>query len=198
MKRFLLAIFLISTLFFSVFAEDDESLYSPYGYQSNFSFYVCDTYDFSGQKDYLQGKISIDLAEGWFGRWGIYTSIGVDLGGQLDSKVDSSTIATVFTPDIGVSYYLNPKLIVSGGFGLSQTWYKTTEEKTHTTIYSCGLAVPVKLRYYIFDNFAVTGSLIPMLQPGTPEEKGDRTKSRLVFVTQFNLGVTLSVPSRRL
>lgn len=196
--------FVISILLFflctSLYSQQNE--YQAFALQTNYNLSFGYDLDPKFNNNYFHGKILVDLAEGWFNRFGISSAIGGDIGSSKNSDTSSSLIATLYTPEIAFSYYILPKLVASAGLAFTQTWYITKEESSlntvNTLIYSSGLALPVKLRYYCTDYIAAHLSVNFFFHPWISiQDKNGKNKSIYDAVTQMNVGVTFSVPSRR-
>ena len=173
----------------------DFPLYTNYNLAFGYNLDPKFTYNF------FQGKIMIDLAEGWLNRFGISSVLGGDIGYSQNDSESSSVIATLYAPGLGFSFCIFSKLVVSSGVYFSQTWYITKEENAqipvNSLVYSNGLAVPLKIRYYITDFIAVLASANFMFHPWIPiQNENGKNTSVYDFVTQLNIGVTFSVPSK--
>ena len=193
--------FVISILLFflctSLYALE-QSEYKDFALQTNYNLSVGYNLDPKFTDDYLQGKIMIDLAEGWFKRFGILSAIGGEIGYKKSGDSSSSIIATLYTPEIGFSYYIFPKLVTSAGVCFTQSWYITKEDAVNTLVYSSGLALPVKLRYYFTDYIAALVSVNFLIHPWiSVQDENGKTDTVYDAVTQLNVGVTFSVPSKR-
>ena len=145
----------------------------------------------------------VDLAEGWFNRFGFLSAIGGEIGFSQNDINSSSFIATLYAPGLGFSYRIFKGLVASTGVYFTQTWYRTKEENdlitVNTLVYSNGLAVPVNIRYYFNDYIAVLASANFMFHPWVPiQNENGKNSSIYDVVTQINIGVTFSVPSRQL
>ena len=204
--RFVISVllFFLCTSLYSKTPDDDsqktEAQYFPL--QTNFNLSVGYNIDPKFSRNYLQGKIMIDLAEGWLNRFGFLSAIGGEIGFSQNDVDSSSFIATLYAPGLGFSYHVFQKLVVSSGLYFTQTWYRTKEENelntVNTVVYSNGLAVPLNIRYYINDYIAVLASANFMFHPWVPiQNENGKNNSIYDVVTQVNIGVTFSIPSRQ-
>lgn len=204
--RFVISIllFFLCTSLYSQSQNDDSQKkeYREHPLYTNYELSAGYNLDPKFTSNYFQGKIIVDLAEGWFKRFGFSSAIGGDIGYSKNDGNSSSLIATLYAPGFGFSYCILPKLIVSVDVFFTQTWYKTKETNNTNTVnslvYSNGLAVPVKMRFYFTDFIAASASVNCMFHPWIPiQNESGKNTTIYDFVTQMNIGVTFSIPSRQ-
>ncbi len=206
--RFVISVllFFLCTSLYSKSPDNDESQMTEARYvplQTNYNLTAGYNIDPKFSHNYFQGKIMIDLAEGWLNRFGFLSAIGGEFGFSQNESDSSSFIATLYAPGLGFSYRIFKGLVASTGVYFIQTWYRTKEVNdlisVNTIVYSNGLAVPVNIRYYFNDYIAVLVSGNFMFHPWVPiQNENGKNNSVYDVVTQLNIGVTFSVPSRQL
>ena len=205
--RFLISIllFFLCTSLYSQSQNDEDSKkteYRDFPLYTNYNLSAGYNIDPKFNSRYLQGKIVVDLAEGWIKRIGFSSAIGGEIGLKQNDSSSSSFIATLYAPGLGFSFCIFPKLITSVDVFFTQTWYQTKEineiNTVNSMVYSNGLAVPVKIRFYFTDFIAVSASVNCMLHPWIPiQNENGKDTTVYDFVTQVNVGVTISVPSKQ-
>jgi len=183
--------------------ESQAAQYQDFAFQTNYNFMAGFNIDPKFENNFFQGKIMIDLAEGFFNRFGISVSLGGEIGYKRPDSTTSSLIASLYTPEIAFSYYIFPQFIASAGLSFTQSWYMTkevSENTVNTLVYTNGLSLPVKVRYYFTKHIAALASVNFLLHPwiSISDENTGKNKTIWDFVTQANLGITISLPSRRL
>ncbi|MBO4858995.1 MAG: hypothetical protein J5527_10835 [Treponema sp.] len=206
--RFVISVllFFLCTSLYSKSPDNDDSQITETQYvplQTNYNLTVGYNIDPKFTHNYFQGKLMVDLAEGWFNRFGFLSAIGGEIGFSQNDTNSSSFIATLYAPGLGFSYRIFKGLVASTGVYFTQTWYRTKEVNdlitVNTLVYSNGLAVPVNIRYYFNDYIAVLASANFMFHPWVPiQNENGKNSSIYDVVTQVNIGVTFSVPSRQL
>lgn len=204
--RFVISIllfFLCASLYSQSQNDDSQKKeYRSHPLYNNFDLSVGYNLDPKFTSNYFQGKIIVDLTEGWIKRFGFSSAIGGEIGLKQSDSYSSSFITTIYAPGLGFSFCIFPKLITSVGVFFTQTWYQTKEINENNTVnslvYSNGLAVPVKIRFYFTDIIAISASINCMFHPWLPiqNENGKNTKV-YDFVTQANIGITISIPSKQ-
>jgi len=204
--RFVISIllfFLCASLYSQSQNDDSQKKeYRAHPLYNNFDLSAGYNVDPKFTSNYFQGKIIIDLAEGWFKRLGFSSAIGGEIGLKQNNSDSSSFIATIYAPGLGFSFCIFPKLIASVGVFFTQSWYQTKEINENNTVnslvYSNGLAVPVKIRFYFTDFIAISASVNCMFHPWIPiQNESGKNTTVYDFVTQMNVGVTFSIPSRQ-
>ena len=206
--RFVISVllFFLCTSLYSKSPDNDDSQKTDFQYsplQTNYNLTVGYNLDPKFTHNYFQGKVMIDLAEGWLDRFGILSAIGGEVGYYKTDSESSTVIATLYAPGIGFSFHIFGRLVTSAGIYFTQTWYSTKEKSdlitVNTLVYSNGLAIPISIRYYITDYLAINASANFMFHPWIPiQNENGKNNSVYDVVTQMNVGVTFSVPSRQL
>ena len=204
--RFVISIllfFLCASLYSQSQNDDSQKKdYRSHPLYNNFDLSAGYNIDPKFTSNYFQGKIMIDLAEGWFNRFGFSSAIGGEIGLKQNDSDSSSFITTLYAPGLGFSFCILPKLITSVGVFFTQTWYQTKEINENNTVnslvYSNGLSVPVKIRFYFTDFIAASASVNFLFHPWIPiQNESGKNNTVYDFVTQMNVGVTFSIPSRQ-
>ena len=206
--RFVISVllFFLCTSLYSKSPDNDDTQKTDFQYsplQTNYNLTVGYNLDPKFTHNYFQGKVMIDLAEGWLNRFGILSAIGGEVGYYKTDSESSTVIATLYAPGIGFSFHIFDRLVTSAGIYFTQTWYSTKEKSdlitVNTLVYSNGLAIPISIRYYITDYLAINASANFMFHPWIPiQNENGKNNSVYDVVTQMNIGVTFSVPSRQL